>query len=245
MKNLLILFLSFSFSLSFGQVTSRIIEVKDGQMDKFIEMAGKKTKKYNNQEGNARFVTYEILSGPSAGNIWRLRLASAEQMDAYDLDSAESKYWQKNVVPHIKDDQVGGLFMWNYLGNYSDNVNSENQNHVMALFYNYDDSGEEDFWRFRERVAKARQSMEEKPKGSMFSLGCSSGCSGNQTVIMFEYESFAGQQAYNTEQLPKLVEKYNELFGGDAYEQDVNNMTKTLNSRRTVHMRRITEASSD
>jgi len=67
-------------------------------------------------------------------------------------------------------------------------------------------------------LQKLDNQWREKPKGSMFSLGCSSGCSGNQTVIMFEYESFAGQQAYNAEQLPKLVEKYNELFGGDAYE---------------------------
>ena len=48
MKNLLILILTLSFSFSSSQITTRTIEVKDGQMDKFIEMAGKKTKKYNN-----------------------------------------------------------------------------------------------------------------------------------------------------------------------------------------------------
>jgi hypothetical protein len=45
MKNLLILILTLSFSFSSSQITTRTIEVKDGQMDKFIEMAGKKNKK--------------------------------------------------------------------------------------------------------------------------------------------------------------------------------------------------------
>ena len=99
MKNLLILILTLSFSFSSSQITTRTIEVKDGQMDKFIEMAGKKTKKYNNEEGSASFFTYEILTGSNAGKIWRMRAASAEYMDNWDMNSEESKYWQKNVAP--------------------------------------------------------------------------------------------------------------------------------------------------
>ena len=93
MKKLLILIISLRFSFSNSQLSKRTIEVKSGQMDKFIEMAGKKTKKYNNEEGSARFWTYEILTGSDAGKIWRMRYASAEYMDNWDTNSEESKYW--------------------------------------------------------------------------------------------------------------------------------------------------------
>ena len=51
MRKLFLLITILSFSFSHSQITTRTIEVKNGQMDKFIEMAGKKTKKFNNQEG--------------------------------------------------------------------------------------------------------------------------------------------------------------------------------------------------
>ena len=66
MRKLFLLITILSFSFSHSQITTRTIEVKNGQMDKFIEMAGKKTKKFNNQEGAARFFTYEILTGSDA-----------------------------------------------------------------------------------------------------------------------------------------------------------------------------------
>ena len=57
MKKLFIVLLTFTFSFATSQITTRTIEVKAGQMDKFIETAGKKTKKFNNEEGAARFFT--------------------------------------------------------------------------------------------------------------------------------------------------------------------------------------------
>ena len=91
-------------------------------MDKFIEMAGKKTKKFNNQEGAARFFTYEILTGSDAGKIWRMRAASAENMDNWDSNSEEAQYWMKNVSPYISNGSVNGNYMWNYYGEMSHNV---------------------------------------------------------------------------------------------------------------------------
>ena len=117
----------------------------------------------------------------------------------------------------------------------------------MMLIYNYKDSGEEDFWRFRERVVAARQAMDTAPKGSMHSVVCASGCNGNVALILFEYESWEDQQKYNQENLPKMIEKYNELYGNDAYEQDGSKVDKALteNGRGRVHLRFIPEASSD
>ena len=47
--------------------------------------------------------------------------------------------------------------------------------------------------------------------------------------------------------LPKMVEKYNELYGNDAYEQDGDKVDKALveNGRGRIHLRFIPEASSD
>ena len=211
MRKLFLLITILSFSFSHSQITTRTIEVKNGQMDKFIEMAGKKTKKFNNQEGAARFFTYEILTGSDAGKIWRMRAASAENMDNWDSNSEEAQYWMKNVSPYISNGSVNGNYMWNYYGEMSHNVDSKDQNHVMALIYTYKSSGEQDFWRFRERVVSARKAMDPAPKGSMHSVVCSSGCNGNVALILFEYESFSDQQKYNQEMLPKMIEKYNEI----------------------------------
>ena len=199
MRKLFLLITILSFSFSHSQITTRTIEVKNGQMDKFIEMAGKKTKKFNNQEGAARFFTYEILTGSDAGKIWRMRAASAENMDNWDSNSEEAQYWMKNVSPYISNGSVNGNYMWNYYGEMSHNVDSKDQNHVMALIYTYKSSGEQDFWRFRERVVSARKAMDPAPKGSMHSVVCSSGCNGNVALILFEYESFSDQQKYNQE----------------------------------------------
>ena len=185
MRKLFLLITILSFSFSHSQITTRTIEVKNGQMDKFIEMAGKKTKKFNNQEGAARFFTYEILTGSDAGKIWRMRAASAENMDNWDSNSEEAQYWMKNVSPYISNGSVNGNYMWNYYGEMSHNVDSKDQNHVMALIYTYKSSGEQDFWRFRERVVSARKAMDPAPKGSMHSVVCSSGCNGNVALILF------------------------------------------------------------
>ena len=44
-----------------------------------------------------------------------------------------------------------------------------------------------------------------------------------------------------------MIEKYNELFGNDAYEQDGDKVDMTLveNGRGRMHLRLIPEASSD
>ena len=73
---------------TYGQTAmSRTIEVKDGQMSKFIEMAGKKTKMYNGSDADTQFYTWRILTGPNAGKIWRVEvgesLASFEE-NPYD-----------------------------------------------------------------------------------------------------------------------------------------------------------------
>ena len=118
----------------------------------------------------------------------------------------------------------------------------------MVMFYNYKDSGEQDFWRFRIRQAEARAAMgDDQINSAMHVMNCASGCDGNWVAIFFTYESFEHQREINANELPKLVEKYNEMFGGGSYEQDVESVNASLmpNGRRIVHMRLLREATSN
>ena len=63
-----------------------------------------KTKKFNNQEGAARFFTYEILTGSDAGKIWRMRAASAENIPASDnsFERASMSFGLRNITNRNK-----------------------------------------------------------------------------------------------------------------------------------------------
>ena len=62
MKNILTILLTLTFGLASSQIyTSRTIEVHDGKMNDFIEMAGKKTKMFNNNGEGPAYATFEIL----------------------------------------------------------------------------------------------------------------------------------------------------------------------------------------
>jgi hypothetical protein len=248
MRKILLILLIFNFSLVSSQIyTSRTIEIEPGQMDKFIESAGKKTEKFNQNENNFAYYTFNILSGEDTGKIFRVQVGTPEMMDA-GLNQDEASYWNKNVGPYIKSNSAGRTVMWGRYAEASVVPESSNNNDLrMVMFYNYKDSGEQDFWRFRERQAKARAAMEEQLDSAMNVMVCSSGCGGNWVAIFFSYESFEQQREINNEGLPKLVEKYNEMFGGGSYEQDVNAVNESLmpNGRRIVHMNLIREASSN
>ena len=112
------------------------------------------------------------------------------------------------------------------------------------IYYNYKDSGEQDFWRFRRRVKIA---MTESGYGSRMSvLVCSSGCEGNVVQVRFHHDGFTGQSSDYGEPLQNMIAKYNELYGEDAYEQDSNSVDATLedNGRIIRHHEIIPELSS-
>jgi len=249
MRNYLILLLTLSFTFASSQIyTSRTIEIEQGQMDKFIEAASKKTQMFNNDENNFAYYTFQILSGEDTGKIFRVQVGTPEMMDA-GLDQKEANYWSKNVGPYIKSNSAGRTVMWWRNADASFVPESSSDNDLrMVMFYNYKDEGEVDFWRFRERQAKARAALgEDQLDSAMNVMVCSSGCNGNWVAIFFSYESFEAQRNINQEGLPKLVEKYNEMFGGGSYEQDVARVDASLmpNGRRVVHMQLIRGASSN
>ena len=236
---LLILFVS-SLSAQVGQ--ARILEVKDGHMDKFMSGVAKKTQMYNNSEDSEKFYTFQILTGPNATDFIRVRwMESINELDN-PIDADELAYWNKNARPHYTE---GAARIWSRNANLSHvPEDSGNTNLRRVIYYNYKDSGEQDFWRFRQRVKKAM--VESGYKSAMNVLGCASGCNGNWVQVRFHHDGYAGQSADYGEPLQAMIEKYNELYGNDAYEQDSDKVDASLmpEGRRIRHLMLMPEMSS-
>jgi hypothetical protein len=158
-------------------------------MENFVKAAGEKTQKFNNDENNFAFSTFEILSGTDTGKIFRVQVGSPEMMDG-GLNPEEANYWSKNVDKYIKSNSSGRTIMWTRNANASVvPESSENHNLRMVMFYNYKDSAEQDFWRFRGRQAKARAAMgDDQVNSAMHVMNCASGCDGKWVAIFFTYE---------------------------------------------------------
>jgi hypothetical protein len=77
-------------------------------------------------------------------------------------------------------------------------------------------------------------------------LYCNSGCDGNLVQVRFHHKNFAGQSKDYGLSYKNLVEKYNELYGKDAYEQDSQKVDESLlpNGRMVRHQVLVPELSS-
>jgi len=245
MKNFLsILFLILTITLNSQSVMTRTIEVKDGQMDNFIKWGGKKTKMFNNEDGRSSFYTFNILTGPNAGKIWRAQVGDPASFDNDYQD--ELDYWAKNVSQYIENDQSSRTAMWNRVGWASWSPENPSNEDLLrrVIFYKVKEGKGQDFWRFRERQVMARNAMEIQMSRTTV-LACSSGCDGNWVAVFFDHSGFEDQQSDYGEPLQALIEKYNEMFGPDSYDQDGSRVEAAVEERRIRHMRLIPELSSD
>ena len=223
---------------------TRTIEVKDGQMDNFIKWGGKKTKMFNNEDGRSSFYTFNILTGPNAGKIWRAQVGDPASFDNDYQD--ELDYWAKNVSQYIENDQSSRTAMWNRVGWASWSPENPSNEDLLrrVIFYKVKEGKGQDFWRFRERQVMARNAMEIQMSRTTV-LACSSGCDGNWVAVFFDHSGFEDQQSDYGEPLQALIEKYNEMFGPDSYDQDGSRVEAAVEERRIRHMRLIPELSSD
>ena len=244
MKKIITL-LAFFFVLStYGQTAmSRTIDVKEGQMDKFIQMAGKKTKMYNGSDADTQFYTWRILTGPNAGKIWRVEVG--ESLASFDTDpysSSGGKYWQKNVAPTIANNNVTRTVTWQRAEGASWSPDSPTNDLMRrAIFYTYKESHEQDFWRYRTRLVKALKAAEWPQRVS--TLNCASGCDGNWVQVRYHHKNFTGEASDNSN-FSQVVEKYNEMYGEDSYEDDSQKLQMSVIENRTRHHQRLPELSS-
>ena len=223
---------------------ARILQVDQSDVSAFEKAVAKKTEMYNNKEDQPRWITFRILSGPQANNYLRMQLTT----DVSEFDNEDMKgnaYWEKTVGPlHTS---LGNRY-W-ARNNWSSYIpeDPKPQTHRRIIYYNYKDSGEQDFWRFRERVVAARKAMEPAPKGSMHSVVCSSGCNGNVVQVRFHHDGFTGQSSDYGEPLQNMIASYNEIYGDDSYAQDSAKMAESLeeNGRSIRHHEYLPELSSN
>jgi hypothetical protein len=168
-------------------------------------------------------------------------MESIGELDSNSAGADELKYWNKNVVPYYTE---GTSRIWTRNANLSYVPEDSSGNLRRVIYYNYKDSGEWDFWRFRQRVRKA---MEESGyESAMNVLWCSSGCTGNWVQVRFHHDGFMGQGSDYGEPLQNMIAKYNEIYGEDAYEQDSNSASASLTDDgfRVRHLMFMPEMSS-
>tara|TARA_B100001093_G_C26695293_1_gene956638 strand:- start:366 stop:1127 length:762 start_codon:yes stop_codon:yes gene_type:complete len=77
-------------------------EAKEGMVEKFQEAVSKKTKKFNNTTETA-ILTFRIVTGPDSGKF--MRVIGPKSSDFFDnsTNSEEYAYWEKNVMPFVKN----------------------------------------------------------------------------------------------------------------------------------------------
>ncbi len=222
-------------------IQSRLLTVEQENMEEFMEGVAQKTKMYNSKKGQTRYLTFQILTGKNAQNFVRMQVSdSIQELDKVDTEG--NKWWQKKVGSLHKST---GNYMWSMNENMSYyNENIDRVNHRRVLYYNYKDSGEKDFWRFRDRVKKAM--VASNYGQNMNVLYCTSGCDGNMVQVRFHHKNFTGQSNDYGKPYSDLIAKYDELYGKDAYEQDSQKVDESLepNGRMIRHQVLIPELSS-
>lgn len=244
MKKLL-LFLTVSFfvsSLSAQVAMSRILTVKEGKEKQFMKLAAEKTKKFNSKSGQPAYYTFGIVTGPDSGKLWRVQVED-EMSDFDKVDTVGNDYWQSTVGK--MHTTANTQHWWRNNGSSYEPKNPEYTPLKRAIFYTVKANGGKDFWRFRSRVAEAMKASELPFTMDVWS--CGSGCNGNVVMVVFSHKNFGDQFTKNTVEFPKLVEKYNEMFGEEAYEQDNARLEESLEilwGRRIVHMNFLPELSS-
>lgn len=240
-----ILLLTFSFlisSLSAQVAISRVLTIKEGQQQKFMKLAAVKTQKFNSKSGQPAYYTFSIESGPDSGKLWRVQVGD-ELSDFDTVDTKGNEYWRESVGKIHTSNNV--KHWWRNKNASYEPENVEYTPLKRAIFYTIKANGGDDFWRFRSRVAAAMKAS--KLPFNMDVWSCGSGCNGNVVMVVFSHKNYGDQFIKNTKDFPVLVEKYNEMYGKDSYEQDNTRLNASLEmlwGRRIIHMKFLPELSS-
>lgn len=241
MKNSIFFLLSFLISLGLQAqyLQSRLLEVSQENIAKFEAAVAEKTKMYNSKEGQPRYLTFRILTGPNAQNY--VRMQYAQNISEFDkVDKVGNDFWFK-TTGKLHTSKGNTILSRNKEASY---IPKENKmvNHRRILIYKIKPGMEKDFWRYRTRLVKALAAANWPNRVS--ALNCVSGCDGSWVMVRYHHENFEAEYDENTKMFPVVVEKYNTLFGKDSYEEDAQKLQLAVERNMTRHHQRLPELSS-
>ena len=119
-------------------IQSRLLTVDQDNMEEFMKGVAEKTKLYNSKKGQARYLTFQILTGKNAQNFILMQVSdSIQELDKVDTEG-NNWLWKKVGALH----KSTGNYMWSMNKNMSYyNENTARVNHRRIIYYNYKDSG--------------------------------------------------------------------------------------------------------
>ena len=212
-------------------IQQRRLEVDPSNVEKFEAVVAKKNQIYYSKDGQPRYVTFQILTGPNAYNYVRMQIA--ESFAEFDeVDQEGNDFWQKTVGPlHLSK----GNSIWWVNSEITFNPEMRNKyNHRRIIYYKIKDEGLDDFWKYRERAKKVWTEMGIENRVSV--MNCMSGCDGNWVQVRFHHKNFTSEEQ-SWERMPEFEKKFNEIFGDGSLEGDQDRLRASLmpDGRRIRH----------
>ena len=103
-------------------------------MDNFVSSVSKKTKMFNDSEGSDKYFTFRILcTGPNTNDFIRVRWMESIELDNYNPDSREQKYWQKKCIAILYRRNCKGLTRNNNLSYVPENHGKSPKSYLLQL----------------------------------------------------------------------------------------------------------------
>ena len=242
MKKLLLLSISLIFSnISLAQVIqARVLDIEPMNLAKMKSAVAEKTKLYNSKKGTTRFSTFEILSGPNANNLWRVQ--HGNEIGDFDssVSSQELDYWWK-MTGKLHTPLANRFWYLNKDVTYIPE-GYKRLNHRRVIIYKLIPGKEKDFWRYRTRLVNAMKEAGWKNRVGVMS--CMSGCNGNWVMVRYHHKDLSSMQEENSNMFSKVVEKYNQIYGEESYEDDYTNIQLSVLENISHFQKLLPELSS-
>ena len=140
MRKLILLFISlFVFEANIAQeqdqwrMRTRVLDVNESNIEAFEKAVANKTDMYNSKEGQPRWITFRILSGPQSNQYLRMQMTT-DINDFNNEDTEGNQYWEETVGPlHTS---TGNLY-WsrsNWMSYTPENTERVNLRRIIYLF---------------------------------------------------------------------------------------------------------------
>ena len=75
-------------------------------------------------------------------------------------------------------------------------------------------------------------------------MSCMSGCNGSWVMVRYHHKDLASMQDENSNMFSKVVDKYNELYGKESYDDDYLNIQLSVSENISHFQKLLPELSS-